>query len=104
MGKETTYKLKEPVQLGAEGELVEEVTIARKLKLLRSHSLRAGVGSNNEVTVHLDFGTIIDLSAKMIGQPPALLDEMCDEDQRFIMGEAQGFLLGALGTGPKESQ
>lgn len=100
--KERIYKLKEPVHFG--DDVIEEVTITRKLKFLRSHSLSVRVSDNNEVGLNLDFGTIIDLGSKMIGHPPAVIDEMHEDDQGEIMEAARDFLLSALGTGKKESQ
>ena len=98
MSSERVYTLAEPVQFGS--ELVEHVTITKKLKFLRGQTLRASVGKSEEVTIHFDFGTIMDVAAKMIAQVPAFLDELGDEDRATIMGEAQSFLFSNLGTGP----
>lgn len=102
MGKERVYSLKEPVTFGTEE--ITEVTISRKLKYLRGQTLKAGVGAGEEVTIHFDFGTIMDVAAKMIGQVPAFLDELGEDDLGEIMGEAQSFLFSNLGTGKKPSR
>lgn len=105
MAKERTYTLKEPVTLGEsdKAETVTHVTITRKLKYLRNHTLRAGADADGGVSINIDFGTLIDLGSKMIGHPPAVLDEMCEADQAVIMQEASDFLFNALGTGKPES-
>ena len=97
MASERVYSLVEPVQFGS--ELVEHVTISKKLKFLRGQTLKASVGKGEEVTIHFDFGTIMDVACKMIGQVPAFLDELGDEDRGVIMGDAQSFLFSNLGTG-----
>jgi len=97
MSKEKEYKLIEPVQFGK--ELVESVTVTRKLKHLRGLSLRITSDGKGNGGMDLDFSTLIDLGAKMIGQPAAMLDEMGEDDQDYILQEARDFLLSRLGTG-----
>ncbi|MFB8829056.1 hypothetical protein ACE0DR_06005 [Azotobacter sp. CWF10] len=77
MAKERIHTLVEPVQFGS--ETITQVTITRKLKHLRSCTLRAGADAKGEVSVSLDFGTLIDLGAKMIGHPVAVLEEFAEE-------------------------
>ncbi len=99
MAKERVHQLAEPVQFGK--ELVDSVTITRKLKHLRGHSLRVSSDGKGNGGMDLDFATLIDLGAKMIGQSPAFLDEMAEEDQDVVIQEARDFLLSRLGTGPQ---
>ncbi|TKD40584.1 hypothetical protein [Azotobacter chroococcum] len=99
MAKERVYILTEPVQFGT--ETITQVTITRKLKHLRSCTLRAGADAKGEVSVNLDFGTLIDLGAKMIGHPVTVLEEFAEEDQSVVIQEANDFLFKHLGTGPK---
>jgi hypothetical protein len=47
----------------------------------------------------MDFATLIDLGAKMVGHPPALIEELCEDDQAAVIGEARDFLLKHLGGG-----
>ena len=95
--KKEVYQLVEPLTIGE--ETIEEVTIRRKLQYLRSHTLKAGIGRDDEIIVNIDFGTLIDLASKMTAQPASTLDEMNEEDQGYIMSQAQDFLFKALGTG-----
>lgn len=98
--KETRYELKTPVTFG--GEEITEVTIARKLKFLRGQTIRAGAGAGGDVKVDIDLGAQMDLACKMIGQVPAFLEELDQEDLGVIMEAALDFLFSALGTGPKQ--
>lgn len=97
MAKETSHKLKEPAQFGS--ELIEQITISRKLKFLRGCTLRAGADAKGGVSIDLDYGVLIDLGAKMIGHPPSVLEEFCEEDQSLVIQEANDFLLKHLGAG-----
>lgn len=95
MAKETVYQLKEPVEFGK--ETVTEVTVTRKLKHLRGCVVK--VAAEDGGTLTLDFDVLINLASKMIGQPPAFLDEMGEADQSHILQEANDFLLTRLGPG-----
>lgn len=99
MAKEKTHTLAEPVQFGS--ETVETLTITRKLKHLRGHSLRVSSDGKGNGGMDLDFATLIDLGAKMIGRAPAFLDELSEDDQEMVLQEARDFLLSRLGTGPQ---
>lgn len=99
MSKERVYELKQPVSIGSED--ITQVVIARKLKHLRNCSLRAGADADGGVSINIDFATLIDLGAKMIGRLPAELEEFGEEDQQAILQEANDFLFSALGTGKK---
>lgn len=98
--KERTYQLKTPVNFG--NEEITEITISRKLKFLRGQRITAGVDAGGDVKVELDIGAQLDLAARMIGQVPAFLDELDEEDLAEVMGEAQDFLFSSLGNGPKQ--
>lgn len=100
MAKEKVIKLKVPVQFGS--ETVTQLTVTRKLKYLRGHSLRVTSDGKGNGGMEIDFGTLMDLGAKMIGQAPAFLDDMSEEDQAVIMQEASDFLVSRLGTGPQQ--
>lgn len=97
MAREKTIQLHEPVQFGS--ETVEELTMSFKLKHLRGHALRIVGDGKGGGGLDLDFGTLIDLAAKLIGRTPAFLDELCDADQSAILQEARDFLLSRLATG-----
>lgn len=97
MAKETSHKLKTPVQFGS--ETIEQVTISRKLKFLRGCTVKAGADAKGGVSIDLDYGTLIDLGSKMIGQPAAVLDDMDEDDQSIIIQAANDFLLKHLGAG-----
>lgn len=99
--KQAVHKLAVPVQFGS--DLVEQVTITRKLAFLRGQRVQAGVNEAGDVTVTLDIGANMDLAAKMIGQVPAFLDELDEKDLGVIMEAASDFLFSALGTGNKRS-
>lgn len=99
MAKEKTIKLIEPVTFGS--ETVTELTITRKLKHLRGHALRVTSDGRGNGGLDIDFGTLIDLGAKMVGRPPAFLEELGEDDQCVIIEEARDFLLARLGTGPQ---
>ena len=100
MAKERVHTLAEPVQFGS--ETISQVMITRKLKHLRNCTLRAGADAKGEVSVNLDFGTLIDLGAKMIGHPVAVLEEFAEEDQSVVIQEANDFLFRHLGTGQRQ--
>ncbi|MFC0710755.1 hypothetical protein [Azorhizophilus paspali] len=100
MAKERVHTLAEPVQFGS--ETITQVTITRKLKHLRNCTLRAGADAKGEVSVNIDFGTLIDLGAKMIGHPVAALEEFAEEDQSVVIQEANDFLFRHLGTGQRQ--
>jgi len=97
MAKEKTITLSEPVQFGS--ETISEVKVTRKLKHLRGCVVKAGADSKGGFSLDLDYGTLIDLGAKMIGHPPSVLEEFDEEDQSAILGEANDFLLKHLGGG-----
>ena len=99
MPKTKEIQLKEPVNFG--GQEISELTIKYKLNYLRNATMRVTVneGKGDEVGIDLNLGTIIDLASKMIGEAPALLDELGDHDRGIVMEEARDFLLGSLGTG-----
>lgn len=99
MSKERVYTLAVPVQFGS--ETITEVTFTRKLKHLRGHSLRVTSDGKGSGGMDIDFATLIDLGAKMIGRAPAFLDEMGEEDQDVVIQEARDFLFSRLGTGPQ---
>jgi hypothetical protein len=97
MAKEKSLVLKEPVQFGSES--VTELTISRKLKYLRGHSLRITSDGKGSGAIDLDFSTLIDLGSKMAGRAPSFVDEMGEEDQAVLIQEARDFLLAHLGGG-----
>ncbi|CAI8805539.1 Phage tail assembly protein [Pseudomonas sp. IT-P74] len=97
MATEKQITLKQPVQFGSES--VGELTLARKLKYLRGHTLRVTSDGKGNGAVDLDFSTLIDLSAKMSGRTPAFIDEMDEDDQAVLLQEARDFLLKHLGGG-----
>lgn len=97
MAKEKKITLAEPVDFGK--ETVSELTVTRKLKYLRGHALRVTTDGKGNGGMDIDFATLIDLGAKMVGQPPAFLEEMGEDDQTAVIEEARDFLLKHLGTG-----
>lgn len=97
MAKETKITLLEPVQFGK--ETISELTVSRKLKHLRGHSLRVSADGKGSGAMDIDFSTLIDLGAKLVGQPPAFLEELCEDDQAKVLEEARDFLLKHLGGG-----
>lgn len=97
--KEILHELKTPVVFG--GQEITELTIRRKLGFLRGQHISVGVSASGEAKVDLDIGAQLDLAAKMIGQVPAFLDELDQEDLAVVMEAAQSFLFSALGTGQK---
>lgn len=102
--KEIKLTLKEPVMIGSgdKAQEITEVTIRRKLKYLRGMAVRAGADGAGGVSITFDFDTLINLGSKMIGEPISTLEEFDEEDQSFIMKEANNFLLTHLGTGPAQ--
>ncbi|MDH0640617.1 phage tail assembly protein [Pseudomonas sp. GD03860] len=97
MAKEKKIVLVEPVEFGS--ETVSELTMTRKLKFLRGHSLRVTSDGKGNGAVDLEFSTLIDLGAKMAGRAPAFIDELGEEDQGVVIQEARDFLLARLGAG-----
>lgn len=97
MAKEKRIVLVEPVEFGS--ETVSELTMTRKLKYLRGHSLRVTSDGKGSGAIDLDFSTLIDLGAKMAGRAPAFIDELGEEDQGVVIQEARDFLLARLGAG-----
>ena len=100
MAKEKVIQLKEPVTFGS--ETVTELTVTRKLKYLRGHSLRVTSDGKGNGGMDIDFDTLMDVGAKMIGKPPAFLDELGEDDQSDVIQEASDFLVSRLGTGPQQ--
>ena len=100
MAKTKTIILRTPVQDGKDN--VTELVATRKLKYLRGHALRVTADGRGNGGMDVDFGTLIDLGAKMVGKPPSFLEELEEEDQSEVMQEARDFLLLHLGTGPQE--
>jgi hypothetical protein len=101
MAKEKVIQLKEPVEFGS--ETVSELTVTRKLKYLRGYSLRVTSDGKGNGALDLDYSTLIDLGSKMVGRPPAFLDDMGEEDQGDLLQEARDFLLERLGAGSPAS-
>ncbi|GAB7527910.1 hypothetical protein PS3A_03160 [Pseudomonas sp. 3A(2025)] len=99
MAKQTTITLTEPVTFGK--ETCTELTVVRKLKYLRGHALRVTSDGKGCGGIDMDFATLIDLGAKMVGQPPALLEELSEDDQERVIQEARDFLFKHLGGGPQ---
>lgn len=97
MAREKVIQLLEPVQFGS--ERIEELTMSFKLKHLRGHSLRVVSDGKGNGGMDLDFGTLIDLAAKLVGRAPAFLEELGEEDQGVVIQEARDFLLSRLATG-----
>lgn len=97
MAKERIITLREPVTFGS--ETISQVTVTRKLKHLRGCTVRAGADSKGGVSLDLDYGTLIDLGAKMIGYAPAVLEDFSEDDQSLVIQEANDFLLKHLGGG-----
>ncbi|MDD2109297.1 phage tail assembly protein [Pseudomonas asiatica] len=97
MAKEKRIVLVEPVEFGS--ETVSELTMTRKLKYLRGHSLRVTSDGKGNGAIDLDFSTLIDLGSKMAGRAPAFIDELGEEDQAVVIQEARDFLLAHLGAG-----
>lgn len=97
MAKQTTHTLVEPVQFGS--EQITQITISRKLKFLRGCTLRAGADAKGGVSIDMDYGTLLDLGAKMIGHPAAVLDDFAEDDQSLVIQAANDFLLKHLGAG-----
>ncbi|MDR9749846.1 phage tail assembly protein [Pseudomonas sp. SZMC_28357] len=100
MATEKKITLKAPVQFGSES--VSELVMTRKLKYLRGYSLRVTSDGKGSGAIDLDFSTLIDLSAKMIGRSPAFIDEVDEDDQAVLLQEARDFLLKHLGGGSQE--
>lgn len=100
MAKQKTITLAESVTFGK--DTCSELTVVRKLKYLRGHALRITSDGKGSGGVEMDFATLIDLAAKMVGQPPALLEELCEDDQEVLIQEARDFLLQHLGGGRPE--
>ena len=97
MAKEKKLQLAEQVTFGK--DTFTELTVTRKLKYLRGHALRITSDGKGNGGADMDFATLIDLGAKMVGHPPALLDELSEDDQAAVIGEARDFLLKHLGGG-----
>lgn len=100
MAKQKIIPLTEPVTFGK--DTCTELTVVRKLKYLRGHALRITSDGKGSGGVEMDFATLIDLAAKMVGQPPALLEELSEDDQEALLKEARDFLLQHLGAGSPE--
>lgn len=97
MAKETKIQLSEPVEFGK--DTYTELTVTRKLKYLRGFALRVTSDGKGNGGMDIDFGTLIDLGAKLIGQAPAFLEELAEADQSAVIQEARDFLLQHLETG-----
>lgn len=97
MAKQITITLSEPVTFGK--ETCTELVMVRKLKYLRGHALRITSDSKGNGGLDMDFSTLIDLAAKMMGHPPALLEELNEDDQEQVIQEARDFLFKHLGAG-----
>ncbi len=102
MARSVTRTLKEAAREGDKS--VTEITLSYKLKYLRGHSLSAGRTKEGGEAMQFDVGSFIDIAAKMIGYTPDFLDELCEEDQQFVLGEARDFFINSLGAGKSESQ
>lgn len=100
MAKEKTIQLAEPVSFGK--DTFSELTVTRKLKYLRGHALRVTSDGKGSAGVDIDFATLIDLGARMVGHPPALIEELSEDDQASVIQEARDFLLKHLGGGSQE--
>lgn len=100
MAKEKVIQLVEPAEFG--NQSFSEVTVTRKLKYLRGHALRITSDGKGSGGVDMDFATLIDLAAKMVGQPPAVIEELSEDDQAVLIQEARDFLLKHLGGGSQE--
>jgi hypothetical protein len=100
MAKEKTIQLTEQVTFGK--DTLSELTVTRKLKYLRGFALRVTSDGKGSGGVDIDFATLIDLGAKMVGHPPALIEELSEEDQAAVIQEARDFLLKHLGGGSQE--
>ncbi|SDI55338.1 hypothetical protein [Pseudomonas abietaniphila] len=100
MAKEKNLPLSAPVTFGK--ETLTELTVTRKLKYLRGHALRVTSDGKGSGGVDIDFATLIDLAAKMVEHPPALIEELEEEDQASLIQEARDFLLTHLGGGSQE--
>ena len=97
MAKEKKIQLAEQVTFGK--ETFSELTVSRKLKYLRGHTLRVTSDGKGSGGVDIDFATLIDLGAKMVGHPPSLIEELSENDQAVVIQEARDFLLKHLGGG-----
>ena len=97
MAKEKVMQLREPVTFGS--ETITELTLSRKLKYLRGHSLRVTSDGKGNGALDLDFSTLIDLGGKLAGRTTAFIDEMGEDDQGALLQEARDFLLQHLGAG-----
>lgn len=100
MAKEKTLPLLAPVTFGK--DTLTELTVTRKLKYLRGHALRVTSDGKGSGGVDIDFATLIDVAAKMVGHPPALIEDLEEEDQASLIQEARDFLLKHLGGGSQE--
>lgn len=100
MAKEKIIQLAETVTFGK--DTFTELTVTRKLKYLRGFALRVTSDGKGSGGVDIDFATLIDLGAKMVGHPPALIEELGEDDQAVIIQEARDFLLKHLGGGSQE--
>ena len=100
MAKEKIIPLSEPVTFGK--DTYNELTVTRKLKYLRGFALRVTSDGKGSGGVDIDFATLIDLGAKMVGHPPALIEELSEDDQAAVIQEARDFLLKHLGGGSQE--
>jgi len=100
MAKEKVLQLAEQVTFGK--DTFSELTVTRKLKYLRGHALRVTSDGKGSGGVDIDFATLIDLGAKMVGHPPALIEELSEDDQAAVIQEARDFLLKHLGGGSQE--
>lgn len=86
-----TVKLKEPIQHGS--DTITELTLRKpKAKDFRKLPLEP------------NFGDILDLIARLAGQPPSVIDEMAAEDLTEVADHVAGFMPAGLGTGTKASQ
>lgn len=101
MAKSKKYTLTQPATVGTgeDAETITEVTITRKLQYLRGVVIKAGMDGSGGMAVNIDIGQSLDLATKMIGHPLAVLDAMEDEDQAYILEQANDFLFSSLGNG-----
>jgi hypothetical protein len=80
-------KLREPVKQGSE---LISVLFVRKPKAKDFRALPAEGAST---------GDILDFAAKLVGQPPSVVDELCMEDFQELMEVVGNFVMPGQMTG-----
>jgi len=94
MSNITRIKLNTPVQFGSEtiSELTLREPTARDMRGINISFTGDGGGS-------IRMGDMLDLAAKLAGQPPSVIDSLSPTDAMEVMGIVGGFMQGGRTTG-----